>query len=201
SYIRVVKGVTPLADGKIHLHFFPFMKEQAFVNAIEIVPSGRGKIRPVRIVARSSTFVDRDKQEWGPDRFYEGGQYVQRHEPVLGADQPELFQGERYGNFSYAIPVAAKSHYTLTLRFAESWFGPGRPGGGGQGSRSFDVYCNGRALLRRFDPFEAAGGALRAITKTFSHLEATPQGKLLIQFIPMENYALINSIEVTDEGF
>ena len=118
---------------------------------------------------------------------------------VSGATDPELYQGERFGNFSYVIPVAA-GRYRLTLHFAETWFGPGKPGGGGAGSRLFDVYVNGVALLRNFDIFREAGGADRAIQKAFRGLVPNAQGKITISFVPVVNYACINAIEVEDES-
>lgn len=193
--IKVYKDMHPAADGFLHLRFGPTLKEKPFVNAIEVVPGTPGRMLPVRIIARDSPFRD-----WLADRYYSGGQLVQRHEPVEASDQSELFQNERFGNFSYAIPVAADSHYTVTLYFCESWFGPARTGGGGAGSRIFDVYLNGIALMRNFDLYAEAGGPLRGITRTFRHLTPNAQGKLMLQFAPVQNYALVNAIEVVDEG-
>jgi hypothetical protein len=48
---------------------------------------------------------------------------------VIGASDPFLFHGERYGRFQYVIP-AMSGKYRLTLHFAEFWFGPGNQGGG-----------------------------------------------------------------------
>jgi hypothetical protein len=175
-------------------------KEAPFVNAIEILPAPDGRLLPIRIVARASAVRDSAGQEWGADRFWLGGFPVQRHEPVEGPEESSVYQGERYGNFSYAIPVAAGSRYTLTLRFAETWFGPGRPGGGGPGNRVFDVYCNGRTLLRNFDVLREAGGPMRQLKKTFRGLEPNAQGKLILQFVPVRNYAMINAIEVLDQS-
>lgn len=201
AYVRVIRDVEPTADGKIHLQFAPLAKEQAFVNAIEILPGVPGRLSPIRMLARTTPFVDSGKREWLPDSCVAGGQLVQRHEPVAGAEKDaELFQSERYGNFVYSIPVDPRGKYTVTLRFAESWFGPGRPGGGGVGARRFDIYAGGRTLLRNFDILKEAGAPLRAVSKTFRGLEPNAQGKLVLEFVPVENYALINSVEVLDEG-
>jgi hypothetical protein len=64
----------------------------------------------------------------------------------------------------------------------------------------FHVYCNGTALLNNFDIIEKAQGANRPVDVTFHHLKPNPQGKLLIQFIPVKNYAVVNAIEVVDES-
>jgi hypothetical protein len=197
--IKLYKDVRPMPDGYLHLEFLPNYKEVAFVNAIEIVPGTGGRMRDVRIIARPSAYTSSNKAEWQPDAFYTGGQFVQRHEKVLDTADQELYQSERYGNFTYTIPVVDNSRYTATLRFCEHWFGPGRPGGGGTGSRVFDLYMNGRILLEGFDVFKEAGGSLRPVSKTFRNLQPNAQGKLIFQFVPVRNYALVNGIEIAEE--
>jgi hypothetical protein len=199
AHIRVFKHISPGNDGFLRL-VFERVKETAFVNAIEVVPSASGGMLPVRIAARGTAAVDADAQRWSADRHFAGGQMVNRQEAVSRADSQELFLGERYGNFSYSIPVAHGGVYTLSLHFTENWFGPGRPGGGGEGSRLFDVYCNGRTLLKAFDVFKAGGGSLRAVKKTFRGLEPNAQGYLHLMFVPVRNYAMVNAIEVVDES-
>jgi hypothetical protein len=196
--VRVYRDVQPGADGTVRIEFIPVRKEAPFINAIELIPSPNGKTQPARIVA-SAASVSVGGQEWGADRYWLGGMAVQRHESVQGPEDPALYQGERYGNFSYAVPVAPTAKYTVTLRFAESWFGAGRPGGGGEGNRVFNVYCNGQALLRNFDVFKTAGGSLRQVKKVFRGLQPNAQGKLNLEFVPVRNYGLINSIEVTED--
>jgi malectin (di-glucose binding ER protein) len=198
--IKVYKDVSPAADGYLHLEFLPNYKEVAFVNAIEIVPGMPQRMRPVRIIARPSAYTASDRAEWQPDEFYTGGQFVQRHDKVSNTTDQEIYQSERYGNFTYTVPVVDNSRYTATFRFCEHWFGPGRPGGGGIGSRVFDVYMNGRMLLEGFDIFKEAGGSLNPINKTFRYLQPNAQGKLVFQFVPVRNYALLNGIEVTEES-
>jgi len=110
---------------------------------------------------------------------------------------PGLFVGERWGAFDYAIPVA-EGKYSLTLYFAEAWFGVIAPLGARD--RVFDVYCNGETLLKNFDIYQEAGGAERSLRKTFHGLRPNPQGKIELTFVPIKNYACINAIEVVDEG-
>lgn len=197
--IRVFKNILPGDDGHLTLRF-QRVKESAFVNAIEVIPATSARLLPVRIVARSAGFRDAAGQKWISDRYFLGGQPVNRQEAVAGAGTQDLFLGERYGNFTYDIPVDPKGRYSVTLHFTENWFGPGRPGGGGDGSRIFDIHCNGRTLLRNLDVYNAAGGSLRALTKTFHGIEATAQGKIQLSFVPVRNYAMINAIEVVEAG-
>ena len=49
------------------------------------------------------------------------------------------------------------------------------------------MYCNGTALPRNFDICKQAGGSLKALDKTFHHLEPNPEGKLLLTFVPVRD--------------
>ncbi len=196
--VVVLKDVSPDADGRLHLRFSG-TKDNAILSGIEILPAPPGRMRPVRIRVRDQAYTDRTGKTWEADCCFSGGQTVVRPVRVNATRDPELYQGERFGNFSYVIP-AAPGRYRLTLHFAETWFGPGKPGGGGAGSRLFDVYVNGVALLRNFDIFREAGGADRAVQKTFRGIVPNAQGKITISFVPIVNYACVNAIELEDES-
>lgn len=195
---RVFKDISPAADGKLHLRFAHRVRD-AFVNAIEVLPGIPGRLRPVRIVMRGQSYRDKKGNLWMPDRYYRGGQQVLRTAQAGGTDDPELYRGERFGNLTYVIPVAEGS-YTVTLKFAEAWFGPGKPVGGGVGSRHFDILANSQMLAHNFDIFKEAGGPERAVDRTFRNLRPNGQGKLVISLVPVDNYACVNAIEVVDEG-
>ena len=195
---KVLKDISPAADGVLHLQFKGLVNNVPFLNALEIVPGIPGKMRAVRIVAQNRSYTDQQGRVWGADRYFRNGSTVVRSDPVGNTPDPEIFGAERFGNFVYSIPVAEGS-YSVTLMFAESWFGPGQPGGGGGGSRIFDVYCNGTALLRNFDIFRSAGGDHRAIERTFHGVIPNAQGKIVLSFVPVTNYACVNAIRVVDE--
>ena len=197
--IKVFRDISPAADGFLHLKFTIGYKEKPILNGIELVPGIVGRIRPIRITARETPVTTKDGRIWEADRYFIGGQRVLRAQPVEGAADPDLYKGERYGNFTYTIPVAP-GKYTVTLRFSESWFGPKKPAGGGAGDRVFDVYANGEALLRNLDIFKEAGGDDRPLVKVFHSIPANAAGKLALSFVPVRNYACVNAIEVLDEG-
>jgi hypothetical protein len=198
--IKVFRDIQPGDDGMLHLRFASSVNNVSFVNGIEIVPSQPGAIRPIRILARDSAFTDEKNRLWSADRYFHGGMLVERHDPVAGADDEELYQNERFGNFSYIIPVALGGRYDVTLKFCENWIGPDRPGGGGVGNRVFDVSFNGRMLLAGFDVLKQVG-SLHALDKTFKGLEPNAQGKLTFAFTPIHGYAIVNAIEVVDEAW
>ena len=195
-FVRVFKDISRAADGKIHISFEP-LTEMALVNAIEILPSAAGRIRPIRIVAQDHSVTDADGHVWFADEFVVGGTQVLRRNTLFHDRNCALYQGERYGNFTYHLPLAP-GKYRLTLHFAETWFGTPSAADDRQEHRLFEVYANGEALLRNFDILREAGGPNRGIEETFDGLEPNAQGELAVQFIPVSNYAEVNAIEVVE---
>jgi hypothetical protein len=197
--VKVFTGMEPAADGLLHLEFSADEGKQATLSAIEILPGFRGHIRPVRLLARQTPYYSNDSHWWSPDDYFQGGQLAAYATPVTGTDDPELYQTERWGNFSYAIPVTP-GRYTLVLHFAA------RHGAWDQSASAsienrfavahlFDVYCNGRALLLNFNLAQEAHPA-DVVTRKFADLDANAQGKLLLSFVPVEGYATVTGIEV-----
>lgn len=63
----------------------------------------------------------------------------------------------------------------------------------------FDVFCNFRPLLQRFDIL-AEGPPNNVVSKSFHGLTPDAQGRLVLSFVPHANRAMVNAIEVFDEG-
>jgi len=196
--IKVFKDIQPASDGYLHLDFTRQVGEP-ILNAIEILPGLPHRIRPIRIAAQDRAFSDRAGLNWEPDNYFLFGRASSRFGTMSGPYDPQIYERERYGHFSYAIPVASGDRYTANLHFGESFWGPEQVGGGGVGSRVFNVDCNGVALLKNFDMFKEAG-ANRQIVKTFHGLRANAQGTLLFSFIPIKNYANFSALEILDES-
>jgi hypothetical protein len=190
GHIRAFRDVSPASDGMVHLRFLA-LNDRAFVNAIELTSQPPNGIRPIRMLARPSPFVDRRGAVWQPDDYVVGGQSIVRQELVVSTSDPELYEGERFGNFNYAIPVPA-GKYKVTLYLREGWFTQ-------PGLRVFNVLTDGKALLQGFDLIRESGGKSRAVTRTFRGLEPNAQGLLNLSFVPVVNYALVDAIEVSSE--
>jgi hypothetical protein len=200
--VRVFRDARPAADGKLHLEFASSWGKAAFLSALELTPGTPGKLKPIRISARPSDFVDTDGTRWSGDTYFIEGRTIVYKNPEIGPKVPDLYTGERHGNFSYAIPVAPGS-YTVKLHFLESFFSPLIPAAAscrGAGCRVFDVTCNGVLLLQDFDIFATAPGAFRPVVREFHGLHPNGQGKLLLSFSPKVNYAEVRAIEVIDEA-
>ncbi|MGA8086279.1 MAG: malectin domain-containing carbohydrate-binding protein [Terracidiphilus sp.] len=199
--VRAFKDVQPAQDGKLHLEFRSRWGQPAFVSAIELTPGTPGKLRPIRISAHQLDFIDADGTRWSGDNNFIQGRTWTEPRPRGSSKVSALYETERHGNFSYAIPVPPGS-YTVKLRFLESFFSPLVPEAfcHGVGCRVFDVTCNGVVLLQDFDIVQAAGGAFRPVVREFHGLHPNGQGKLLLSFSPKANYAEVRAIEVIDEG-
>ena len=176
---------------------FMTVNYMAMVSAIEVEPARPHRLNPIRMVAQDRSYTDSHECVWFPDNYWMGGQPGNHSATIEGTEDPGLYAKERYGNFSYAIPVD-EGEYAVSLHFAETYWGRENPGGGGVGSRIFDVFCNGVALLRNFDVYKETG-ADRSLVKTFHHVRPNAQGKILLSFVPVHNFASVNAIEVEDE--
>jgi hypothetical protein len=194
STTKVYPDVEPENDGNIHLDF---STPDAFLNAIEILPGIVHGALPVRIVVGYSRYHDSQGNVWMPDRYFFGGRLSRLVGDLSKVPDGALYEWHRFGHFHYVVPVAPGGKYTLKLYFLEHWFGIQNGGIGGEGSRVFDVYCNGSTLLKGFDIFREAGSG--PLVKSFPHIEPTPQGKIEIYFNPAVNYPSVSAIEVIPE--
>jgi hypothetical protein len=197
--VKVFTDIAPAPDGLLHLDFSGEDGMQATLSAIEILPGFRGRIRPVRLLARQTPYYSNDSHWWSPDNYFQGGQMASYSAPVQGTDDPELYETERWGNFSYAIPVTP-GRYTVYLHFAVRRGDWDRPSSASDEDRLpvahiFNVFCNGGALLKNFDLPREAGKA-EAIVRKFTGLYPNSQGKLVLSFVPVEGYATVTGIEV-----
>jgi Malectin domain len=200
--VKVFTGVRPAADGLLHLEFEGEDGKEAMLSAIEILPGVAGQIRPVRILARQSPYYSNDSHWWSPDNYFEGGQLASYAQEVTGTDDPELYETERWGNFSYAIPVTP-GRYSLLLHFAARRSNPGEPAPADRSiyvSRVFNVFCNGRTLLENFDLGREAEGRGDVVIKRFTAIEPNAQGKIMLSFEPVTGHATVSGIEVLPEG-
>jgi len=203
--VKVFPDILPAADGQLHLSFSSGKGGGAMLSAIEILPGIHRRVRPVRIVARDVPYYSNDSHWWSPDTYFKGGQVSNSQQAADGTDDPEFYETERWGHFSYAIPVAP-GRYSVTLHFIEhraSAEGPDRstplaPGSAASEGRVFNVFCNGKTVLSNLNILDQAGEN-RPLTRKIKGLEPNAQGKILLEFVPVTRYATVTAIEVVPE--
>jgi len=194
--VKVFTDISPADDGFLHLNFSSARGGRAMLSAIEILPGSRDRIRPVRMVARDVPYYSNDSHWWSADNYFKGGQLGSSEDPADGTDDPELYETDRWGHFSYAIPVTP-GKYSVTLHFIERRADlTNRQESNVSGAgRTFNVFCNGNAVLRDLDVVQEVGENHPLIRK-LTGLEPNAQGKLLIEFVPVTGYATVTAIEV-----
>ena len=101
-----------------------------------------------------------------------------------------VFQTERYGNFSYAIPVASTSQaYTVELRFGELWWS-------NPGQRVFDVTLEGQTVLNDLDILAQTGSFNTPYSFVSGPITAGANGTLDLQFANVIDNAKLSGIVV-----
>jgi hypothetical protein len=118
--------------------------------------------------------------------FAVGGEATIFTDPIADTADDALYQSERFGSFSYELPLP-NGVYELTLRFAEVYFtDPGR--------RVFDVDVEGATLLDDLDVFDLAGHDT-AYDRSF--LVSVDDNALSIELNASVNNAKLSAINVT----
>ena len=199
--VKVFTDIAPAEDGLLHLRFSSSVGGTAMLSGIEILPGARGRTRPVRIVARDLPYYSNDSHWWSADTYFKGGQLGGSLVSASGTNDPELYETERWGYFSYAIPVAP-GKYTVVLHFIEhrldlpAQSSDGQPElNGTPDPRIFDVFCNGKRIVNHLNIREQVDEN-RPLVRRIENLEPNPQGKLLLEFVPVSHYATVSAIEV-----
>src|SRR5580704_18309107 len=101
----------------------------------------------LRIHAGGAAYTDVAGRMWTPDAAFSGGFTFTTAASISGTADGALYRSERYGNFSYNIPVPNGS-YTVSLLFAEIYWTSA-------GKRVFDVNVEGKPAIHALDIFAA----------------------------------------------
>ncbi|WP_299397240.1 putative Ig domain-containing protein [uncultured Gelidibacter sp.] len=126
------------------------------------------------------------------DENFIGGTLYSNETPIAGTTDDALYKTERYGNFTYTVPVPAAGAYDIRLHFAELYFGVET--GGGPGSRVFNVKIEGITVLDNFDILSETNPAT-ALVKEFNNVSVT-DGFVNIQFEGITNSAKLSALEI-----
>jgi hypothetical protein len=113
----------------------------------------------ILVHAGGPAYTDTLGQLWSADTGFTGGNVANTTKTITNTTDPALYQSERYGSFNYRFNVS-NGNYNVVLKFAEIYWTSA-------GQRTFNVSINGTQVLTNFDIVAAAGGALKAIDKTF----------------------------------
>jgi hypothetical protein len=185
-----------VSDGRLDLTFAA-ARDLAVVSAIELLPAVQspGEAGPVLVDAGApAPTTDSAGRVFEQDRSFTGGAASGVLYDVAGIgdfgnpDSPDdaVFATYHAGReFSFRRPVA-NGHYALLLDFAE----PAE--GAAVGSRTFDVFAEGRQILDDYDIVKAAGGARTAVADSTD--VTITDGALDLTFRGVMGDALVSAI-------
>src|SRR5262249_24598435 len=120
------------------------------------------------------------------DTQFTGGDTYTTSAKITGTTDQVLYQSERYGDFSYAFPLA-NGYYLVTLKFAEIYYTQ-------VGQRIFNVRFQGSKVLSNLD-LVAKVGPNTAYDVTLP--VRVTNGTLTIAFQSVVDYAKVSAILVT----
>lgn len=167
-----------------------FFIDQTFTVSVTDAPTAL-----FRVNANGQAYTDGEGEDWVGDNYFVGGSgYAKVGQAIGNTTDDELYEEERFGNFSYEFPVA-NGDYTVELHFAEIYFGlPGGGSAGGVGSRIFNVNIEGETEeLSNYD-IVADVGPGNAVIKSFPI--TVTDGTLNIVFTTVTNNAKVSAIAI-----
>jgi PKD repeat protein len=149
-------------------------------------------------VAADGTTYTADQYFSGGTAFTSGASGTPTDPAIANTDDDTLYQSERFGTFSYAVPVE-NGDYEVTLQFAEIYQGvstnddPAGTDGTNENDRLFDVAIEGQTVVTSYDIFSEVG----PLTASDKHYTVTvTDGELNIAFTTVADNAKLSAFRV-----
>jgi hypothetical protein len=137
------------------------------------------------INAGGPKYVAADGTVYMADAHFSGGRTAKTRANIGDTEDDTVYRSERYGNFSYDIPVP-NGNYIVTLKFAEIYWSAAN-------RRIFDVEIQGKEIISNLDIYAAVG-------KNFAYDVNVPvsvtDGVLKIDFFTDKDNAKVSAINV-----
>ncbi|MRH99183.1 carbohydrate-binding protein [Kriegella sp. EG-1] len=147
---------------------------------------------PIRINVGGSE-ITASNNTYVADSYSTGGNLFNRSIAIENTSDDLLYQTERYGNFTYEIPIPIAGEYDIRLHFVELYFGVANTAGG-EGSRVFNVSIEGNPVLTDYDMSTEVSPAT-ALIKDFDNVSVT-DGFATIQFSSVVENPKVSAIEI-----
>ena len=177
-----------VTNGAISISFTSKVNN-AKVNAIRIAPAAAATPISGRVVfadnAGGSLYASSTGITYAADSKYTGGTVGTTTSAISNTTDDRVYQSERYGSFSYNIPVV-NGNYQVTLKFAENYWTAA-------GKRVFSVKVNGQTAISNLDLYAKAG---KNVAYDVVIPVSVTNGTLAINFVSQTNYAKVNGIVV-----
>jgi hypothetical protein len=146
-------------------------------------PAGGPGTTTTRINAGGGAYTSGTGATFIADANFTGGSTYATSSAITGTNDPALYQNERWGQFTYNIPVT-NGTYTVRLHFVELYYGTAVPGSC-VGKRIFGIdvlNTPGSADIANLDVCAQAGGPNIALVRNIAGVQVT-NGTLSIQSV------------------
>jgi chitodextrinase len=171
-----------VTNGVLNINFTSLV-DNAIVSAIVIT---NAQTPAYAVNAGGTQYTDSSGIGYQADTNYSGGVTVKTTLPITGTTDSTVYQTQRYGNFSYNVPIT-NGNYVVTLKFAETYWNL-------TGSRIFNVSMQGNQVITNLDVFANAGkNAAYDVTVPVN----VTNGVLNINFTSLVDNAIVSAITVT----
>lgn len=150
-YLKVATGVisenTAVCQSSSSISSLPPVSSSSASSSVDAI----GNLPlVVAIDVGSTTGTNVDGVQFQADKYSRGGMTNSTTDAIGGTTFDALYQSERYGAFSYEVPVTAAGRYTVELHFAEIYLNA-------NGERSFSVQIENNTVLTNLDLYSQAG--------------------------------------------
>lgn len=132
-----------------------------------------------------SEYVADDGTVYASDDVVSGGKTYSTSDAISGTTADEVYQTERYGDFSYALPVTGGT-YELTFKFAEIYQES-------SGQRIFDVIVEGQEVISDLDIYAEVG---KNAAFDVTHRVTVEDGELNVTFNSEKNNPKLSALTV-----
>lgn len=146
---------------------------------------------PLSLVARINSgggVLQFGDEQWQADKFYTGGRTNSTPTSISNTNKSLLYQSERYGDFTYEIPVNEKGAFTVELHFAEihwKW----------DNARLFRFRLENEPSTEIIDLHKDHGGANNAYVLRISNVQVV-DGVLNLEMLTEKDWAKLSGIAV-----
>jgi hypothetical protein len=133
-------------------------------------------------------FRDSRGVEWQADQYFLGGEVYRSTHEIADTLDATIYQTQRYGNFSYSLPLKNGNYYVL-LHFSEVYVLTAR-------RRQFRVVAEGKTVVNGLDVLAEVGGPNLPFIKRV--VVTVSDGNLDLSFVSQVDNAFVSGIEVVE---
>ena len=141
-----------------------------------------------RVHCGGSSLITNRGITFSADGNFDGGEVITTNNEIEGAENPQLYQSARQGNFTYTAHLAPGRAYTVKFFFAELSAKKGK-------KRSFSITMNGKTVIKNFNLLRRTQPN-RAFRIVRHNVWADSNGEIRLEFTGKKGGAICSAISI-----